>query len=140
MRNERRRSLIDKRKSCDILIVSMWKLKYQKFIKNVDFSIRKIFIVHVSIVFIHFPSKSQTHRFMIFFQWKLQKLLFVWCRNHKISQKINCNTFIVYTITVCFYEGFEKIVEYVMVFNNFNEILEKPKTMWKTHRSENSPI
>lgn len=69
---------------------------------------------------------------MIFFSVEIAKIIVCVvyeCRNHKISQKINCNTFIVYTITVCFYEGFEKIVEYVMVFNNFNEILEKPKTM-----------
>lgn len=41
------------------------KIEISKIHKNVDFSIGKIHIVHVSIVFIRFA--NQTNRFMIFF-------------------------------------------------------------------------
>ena len=100
MRNERRRSLIDKEKVATYSYsLYVWKLKYQKFIKNVDFSIRKISIVHVSIVFIRFTSQTDKsiYDFFLCGNCKNYCLCGSWMgglrffRITKISRKINCS-------------------------------------------------
>ena len=68
---------------------------------------------------------SQTHRFMIiFFVWKLQKLLFVWFMNGGIEIFQNHQNFSENQLL-------QQKLFVLLLHIDFNEILEKPKTIGK---------